>query len=157
VSINYRHHSYNSKITVYKLSVIVLQIVYNFTDNLNLSPHSFSSTSLKLPITTCYRQLTHHHYTCPKWYRFNLFFYPAQGTPQRWKPDPPPARARAAPPGPANLPEVCRPSGRPPLMLCLHSLLLFLRPRRDPPPCLIVSIVSPGRSVCCVTRQLHIS
>jgi hypothetical protein len=66
VSISYRHHSYNSKITVYKLSVIVLQTVCNFTDSLNLSPHSLFSTSLKLSITTSYRQLTHHHCTCPR-------------------------------------------------------------------------------------------
>jgi hypothetical protein len=64
---------YNSKITVYKLSVIVLQTVCNFTDSLNLSSRSLSSISLKLPITISYRQLTHHHCTCPKTRRLSLF------------------------------------------------------------------------------------
>jgi hypothetical protein len=56
-------HSYNSKITVYKLSVIVLQTICNFTDSLNPSSHFLSSISLKLSITTSYRQLTHHDCT----------------------------------------------------------------------------------------------
>jgi hypothetical protein len=66
MSIGYRHHSYNSKITVYKMSVIVLQTLCSFTDSLNLFPCSLSSTSLKLPITIPYIQLTHYYCTCPK-------------------------------------------------------------------------------------------
>jgi hypothetical protein len=55
-----------------------------------------------------------------KWYRFNLFFYPAQGTPQGWKSDPPPARARDAPP---DRPTCRRCADRPAVLLwCTASI-----------------------------------